>query len=386
MDNPDMKYKHFLRDAFILLGSMMSVMAGATIAPALPEMARYFGDQPDSEFLVKIMLTVPSLFIALLSPFAGMGIDRFGRKVMLLPAIALYGIAGVSGFFLNDLYLILIGRAFLGVSVAVIMAGFITLIGDYFEGERLNKFMGLQAAFISFAGVIFLFFSGLLAEIEWRHPFLMYFFAFLIFPGVALFVKEPPREQSSESRAGIPFRMLMRAAGWIFALAFLLQAIFLVVPVQLPFVFSEAGISNTKMGISLSFWIFCSAVISIFYKKFRTMFSFNSIYIIAFLMWAVGYFLVASDMGYWVMMAGLLLAGAGNGLALPNIKVHLLSKVGPEYRGRAVGLLTMFFYFGQFVSPIIFTLILIDESIQSGFAILGGFMAAMCIVFFIVKK
>jgi MFS family permease len=381
MENSSEKYRISLRNAFILLGSMMSVMAGATISPALPEMAAYFEGQPNSEFLVKIMLTVPSLFIAIFSPLAGFGLDRWGRKAMLLPAIALYGIAGASGFFLDDLYLILLGRAFLGIAVAFIMSGFITVIGDLFEGERLNRFMGIQAAFMSFGGVVFLMFGGILADVEWRHLFLLYLFAFMIFPGIALFLRETRSPEADRSKREIPAGKIIKSAGWIYTLAFFMQAIFLMVPVQLPFVFADADISNTNMGFSLSFWILCSAVISLFYKKFRSRFSFNAIFSIAFLIWAAGYFLIAININYWVLMAGLMLSGMGNGLALPNIKVNLLAVVDMQYRGRAVGILTMFFYFGQFFSPILFS-VAFGDSIKAGFAGVAGLMAAGAVLFF----
>ena len=108
-----MNYKEFFRNTVILLGSTMSVMAGASIAPALPEMTDYFSEVENAEILVKIMLTIPSLFIALFSPVAGIILDKYGRRLPLLLSTILYGIAGTSGFYLDNLYLILLGRAIL---------------------------------------------------------------------------------------------------------------------------------------------------------------------------------------------------------------------------------------------------------------------------------
>ena len=137
----------------LLLGSTMTVMAGATISPALPQIDVYFQNMPQAKLLVKMLLSVHALFIALTAPAAGFLMDRYGRKTVLIFSVALYGLSGSSGFFLDSLYGIILGRAFLGISVAGIMSGFTTLIGDYFQGEKRNKIMGLQADFTEIGGM-----------------------------------------------------------------------------------------------------------------------------------------------------------------------------------------------------------------------------------------
>ena len=84
----------------------------------------------------------------------------------------LYGISGASGYALNNLYYILLGRAFLGIAVAGIMTVSITLIGDYFKDNKRNKFMGLQGVFMGLGGVFSISLSGILADINWNVPFL----------------------------------------------------------------------------------------------------------------------------------------------------------------------------------------------------------------------
>ena len=118
----------------LLLASTLTVMAGATIAPGLPAMKAAFAAEENADFLVRLVLTLPALFIVLGAPLAGFLIDRFGRKRLLLFSAILYAAAGSSGFFLNSLMLILIGRALLGFAVAGIMTSVTTLIADYFTG------------------------------------------------------------------------------------------------------------------------------------------------------------------------------------------------------------------------------------------------------------
>ncbi|MCH8928017.1 MAG: MFS transporter, partial [Candidatus Marinimicrobia bacterium] len=174
-----------------MLGSMLFVLTGVGISPAMPGMSDYFNHLPNSEFLVKLTLTMPALVIAVAAPFAGILLDRWGRKPVILFSLILYGFAGSSGFWMETLSGILLGRALLGLATAGLMSGIITLIGDLYEGEQLNRFMGYQSAALGIGGLTFLTLAGVLADIGWRYPFLIHLHAFLVIPGVILAVKEP---------------------------------------------------------------------------------------------------------------------------------------------------------------------------------------------------
>ena len=52
----------------LLLLSTLTIMSGATIAPALPAMQAHFADAPNAAFLVKLSLTIVGLAIALTAP------------------------------------------------------------------------------------------------------------------------------------------------------------------------------------------------------------------------------------------------------------------------------------------------------------------------------
>jgi MFS family permease len=116
--------------ATLLLTSTLTVMSGATISPSLPAMQEYFANVENSELLVRLVLTIPALFIAFGGLFAGQLADRFGRKPLLIVSTLVYGFAGCSGLVLNSLWTLLIGRALLGLSVAGVMTGVTTLIAD----------------------------------------------------------------------------------------------------------------------------------------------------------------------------------------------------------------------------------------------------------------
>jgi hypothetical protein len=49
----------------LLFVSTLTVMAGATIAPSLPAMRQFFASVNNADFLVRLVLTAPALFIAI---------------------------------------------------------------------------------------------------------------------------------------------------------------------------------------------------------------------------------------------------------------------------------------------------------------------------------
>jgi len=123
----------------LLLVATLGIMSGITVVSSLPLISQTFSDIPHIEFLSKLMLTIPSIIIALFAPFAGHIVDRWGRLKPLYVGILLFVLGGSSGFYLQDFYAILLGRAVLGFAVALIMTSSTALIGDYFDEEAIHS-------------------------------------------------------------------------------------------------------------------------------------------------------------------------------------------------------------------------------------------------------
>ena len=346
-----LKAKNRTRDAFILLGSTLSVLAGAAISPSLPGMSRHFANVPDIEFLSKLMLAVPPLFIALFSPFAGYLIERTGRKVVITLSIILFGISGCAGYFIDNPYFLLLSRAFVGITVSGIMTGFIVLIGDLFQSDKRSRFMGVQGGLMSASGVVYLLVGGILAEKKWNLPFLIFGFAFFILFVILVSIRRTKNLAGNNNNLEkIKFNSnLIR----IYLMAFLVMVLFLMVPTQLPFLLAKNGIQPSMVGLTLAIWILCSSIASMFYKVYRQKFSIGSIYTIGFIIWFIGYIGISLSYSFWMINLSLIFAGFGNGMIQPNLKIELLDYAPEHGRGRLTGFLTTSLYAGQFLSPII---------------------------------
>lgn len=378
--------------ATLLVVSTLTVMAGATIAPSLPAMQEVFAQVPNADYLVRLVLTMPALLIALGAPFVGVLIDRVGRKPILLIALAIYGIAGSSGFWLSSLGLILVGRALLGISVAGIMTTAIALIADYYTGAVRGQFLGLQAAFMALGGVVFLTVGGFLADLNWRMPFLIYLVALLLIPCVAWLLPEPTRSTPTDGNAPVvdePSQLPLGLVGLTYGIALLTQIVFYLIPVQLPFYLqSLVNASASQSGLAIALSTLFAALSSLLYQRVKSRLSFISVYGVAFLNMALGYGLIGLATGYGMVLVGLAIAGLGLGLLMPNMNFCLTSVTPMATRGRVLSGLTTSFFLGQFLSPLVSQPISQALQLSTTYMLAGGVMAGLAIgsALFLIKR
>jgi MFS family permease len=378
-----------LRNITLLISSTLTVMAGAIIAPALPEISQAFSHLPDAELLSKLILTLPALVIAMLAPVAGYFTDRSGRRRVLLFSLVLYALAGTTGAYLSDIYLILVGRAFLGMAVGALMTAVVTLIGDYFEGEERSRFMGYQAAFAGVGGLFFIAGGGLLADISWRAPFWIYGFSLLVMLLAWLFVPEPARPAHSaparpahpapsRSASQAPARPESHAPArstppktdasghktgpaaippkvyLVYLIAFFSMAVFYMIPVQMPFMLSALdGVSSTGVGFAIAFMNVTAVTAALNYGRVKQRLSFGGVMALVYFLIAAGYIIISRSTAYWEMVAGILVSGLGFGMQMANLNLWLVSLAPPPIRGRLVGYLNSAIFLGMFLSPIL---------------------------------
>lgn len=337
----------------LLLASSLTVMSGALIAPALPRMAEVFAEVPHAGFLTKLILTIPAIFIALLSPVAGWLVDRFGKLRLFSISMLLYAVAGSAGFILSNLYYILISRAILGMAVAGIMTTATTLIGDYFDGEERKKFLGTQAAFMAFGGTVFVSLSGLLADISWRFPFLVYLFSLVVVFLVHKYLFEPsPTKQTFKKGSYTVGNKGLISLIYVATLFGMLM--FYMIPVQSPFLMKEIGIeSNFLGGLGLVVATFFAAVAGQSYGRLKSKYSFLTLYAFTFGFMALGYGIISIADQYWMVLLGMIFGGFGAGLMMPIANLWLIEIVPPQSRGKVIGGLTSAVFLGQFLSPVV---------------------------------
>lgn len=374
----------------LLLASSLTVMSVSAISPALPKIAEAFAYLPNAVFLVKLMLTIPSLIIACTAPFAGIIIDKGKRKTLLVVSLVLYALTGTTGLYLDSIEGFLIARAFLGISVAGIMTSAQTLIADYYYGEERNKALGLQGTFISFGGVLFVAIAGLLATMSWRYPFSLYGLALLLAYPAFLFIHEPKKKHKEENIDNLEhstYTIHTISIIGICCIVFSGMVIFYCIPTQLPFLLQSYGIdSPAKAGAIVSLATLCGGITSFLMPKLKKIISFARLGSLSFGLLAIGFLGIQLTPSYPIILISALFAGAGIGLLMPSMRLWVITLANPKIRGRSVGFLTSSLYLGQFLSPIIAQPIVSLQSIQSLYVIIACIAGTLSIILFLKSK
>ncbi|MBY0113233.1 MAG: MFS transporter [Phycisphaerales bacterium] len=370
----------------LLAASSLTVMAGATIAPALPAMVDHFRDIDHTRsaeriaFLVKLGLTGPGLFTAIGSLAAGALVDRFGRYWPLVIGLVAYVVAGTSGMYVRTIEGLLVGRALLGLAVALVMVATTSLIGDWFVGPARQRFNGWQGACMSFGGVVFLVAAGYLADVSWRSPFLIYLTASAVFFAVLVFVPRGARKPSVTGSSGPATGAgIASFSAWlpvlVLGVAFLGMIMFYMIPTQLPFRLRTIGVlEHSRSGIAIGVNGLVAGLVSMNYAKIRERLSFAAVAGWQMLIMGLGFVSIAGATSYPLTLAACALTGLGQGLMLPNAMAWMQSIAPPQRLGRLVGLLVSAVFFGQFFSPIAMKPIVDWVGPGGSFAAAGGLM------------
>ena len=357
---PDNRQPGFMTGLSLLVPITLSVMAIVLLAPILPLLLAEFSDLPGHEYWVPMILTVPALCVALFSPVAGMLGDAFGRRRLLIFALVAYAVMGVLPVVLTDFFAILASRVGVGMAEAMIMVLTTTLIGDFFTGEKRDKWLAAQTAVASLSALVFYNLGGQLGQFGWRAPFWVYGSALVMLALVLAFTWEPQRAdgpadkpQGGTSWAGFPWRRMLVILG----ISVFGSVLFYAVQIQAPNALTALGWSDpAKTG----FW---TSIASIGVPLGTVLFSrvvkwpVKRLLAVEFAMLAAGFAIIGTSSAPEQFLVGSFINMLGAGLLLPTLLVWAMSILPFAIRSRGAGLWTGAFCVGQFISPILVTVL-----------------------------
>ncbi len=365
----------------LLLVATLGIMSGITIVSSLPLISHTFSDIPNIEFLSKLMLTVPSIVIALFSPIAGHIVDRFGRLKPLYIGIFLFIVGGSSGFYLHDFHVILAGRAVLGLGVALIMTASTALIGDYFDEKTQHKFMSKQGMTVALGGILFITTGGLLAQLHWSYPFAIYLIPILFVPFLMKSLYEPEKHKHAEELE-VEVKLLP-----VYITAFFIMVLFYMLPTQFPYlIVNTLGGKPQTIGFVIATAMTFNALTAMQYAKIKIRFSYIQIYSATFALFGLGLFIISQANSITGLFFATAPIGMGFGLLFVNTNAWFLSLVPAHKRGKAAGVLTSSLFLGQFASPLLFQPIVSAYGIQNLFFIISLVSVLVASLLFIRSK
>jgi MFS family permease len=341
----------------LLITSGLTVLVTAILGPSLPAMQAHFADTPGADYLVPLTLSAPMLMMAGLSVFVGELADRWGRKRLLVGSTLLYAVVGTAPLYLDSLTAIIASRFALGVLEAVLMTVSTTMIGDYYDGAKRERFMSLQTTVSATSAFLLNTLGGVIAEQGWRAPYAVFACSLLLAPLMAIYLWEP------RGRAGMSARQLAEDSqsfrvgqlAFICVLAVLTGIMFLTVPVHFGYLFGAIGVQSPSQ-IGFAYGINSLGVVSgtllfgwVLAQRLPVAWQLAMGASIA----GLGFLLMRSAADYGSLTMAGCVNGMGAGILLPAMVTWNMRELPLSRRGVGTGAFQSSLFLGMFISPLL---------------------------------
>ena len=187
--------------SLLLMNLFIAFLGIGLVIPVLPTL---MNELSISGTVVGYLTAAFALTQLVVSPFAGKAVDRFGRKIMIVLGLFIFGFSEFLFGLGKTVEVLFISRILGGVSAAFIMPAVTAFIADITTLDTRPKALGYMSAAISTGFIIGPGIGGFLADIGTRVPF----YAAGVLGVVAailsqILLKEPERleepEQESET-------------------------------------------------------------------------------------------------------------------------------------------------------------------------------------------
>lgn len=347
----------------ILSLSLLTVMAGAAVAPALGIIKEYFSDEPITT--VQLIISMPALFIAATNLFFGKLCSLFSAKKLTVAGLAMYVVFGCGAGLFSNIYLVLICRALLGIGVGIIMPMSTGLITFYFTRDKQDMLMGYSSAMNMMGGVVATLIAGVLAMVSWRLSFLVYLMGLIC---IILVIMWMPDEKISTADGKKKEKGTFRKYYPYIIGMFLLMMLFYNYPANFALEVSASGVIPEKIvAIVMALGDIFGFLGGLAYPKIKGGIGRNAKYT-APVLFLAGYIFLQLVGGAAGTLAGSFIIGFANGVGVPYLISTASEKAGRSAPTTVIPMLSIALYLAQFITPTVITCIK---------KLLGTFMAGV---------
>ncbi|QSG07258.1 MFS transporter [Halapricum desulfuricans] len=372
--------------AVILASATLTVMAGAIIGPVVRQIQLGVGV---SESLAGLIITTHGALIVVVSPIAGTIIDRVGPRRPYVFGLFLYGIGGGAGVFVDSFGPLLLSRVVLGVGVAFVYTGITVLLYTLYEGQRMDRALGLRSSANSAGAAVWPLVGGALGTLSWQAPFAVYLVAIPLGLAAIAAIPEtghggrPGDDRSRLERLQAFFGVFRRvpAIPAVYLLYFGANLLLYAIVVFYPQLLAELGVTSTGLvGLYLAVNGAAGGVSAVLYDRLLGALDRHALVLGAFALWIGGLGAAAVVSTRLTAFVPVVMFGLGLGLVFPSSFAWIEALAPPDRQGSLSSYIASAGYLGQFAAPVVFGAVLSVAGLRSVFAAaalaaLGGFAA-----------
>lgn len=333
----------------ILAVSFLQTMASSATSPVMAMMKAEFSESAMSA--IQLTMTLPSMFIMLVSFFVTRLLKKFSIKLITAAGIVLYLIGGVGGVFAHTLSALLVLRSIMGIGLGLFCPMLPILISQSFEGQLRTNLMGYLQSANFLGGMAGTAAGGMLAAAGWRNAFWVYLFGVPALLMVLVnFKNEVPKADrqiaDSTKKTAVPL------TSWFLGLAMTLHGILLFkVPLSAAMLFAGLGINDPgKAGTAVAILYGGSFLAGLLMGKIRRLLK-RAAFPCACILLAISFLLLGICGSEAYILAGAFFLGFGSGVFAPMLYALVPELIIPQAIPQTMTILSTALYLGMFLSP-----------------------------------
>jgi MFS transporter, ACDE family, multidrug resistance protein len=345
------------RSLFVLILAVTGtgIMGNTLIAPAIPDILDDFGVSDAGAGLLIAATSFPGIFMA---PVMGVLADRLGRRRVLVPCLAAFGVFGTLAALAPTFAVLLAARFGMGIGAAGLINLSVVLIGDHWGPADRTRLIGRNAAFLTVCLAVLPPIGGVLTDLgTWRLALAPYSLA-IVTALAAWRILPPDRPDVTvsmrEQLGGIgevirqpPVLMILIGGAISFVMIF---GVFLsTLPIHLE---NEFGFGASVRGLFLALPAVTSTLVAFNLQRVREHISAHALLVTCSLLFAVGFTMIGSSEVIAVVVLGCLVYGMGEGALIPTLQDRAVELSPPAHRGAVVAVYVGAARLGQTVGPL----------------------------------
>ena len=344
------------KNVIIIFGvTLIAVMGIASITPAFPGIIQYFGISIQQVGWLIAAFTLPGIF---LTPVTGILADRLGRKLVLIPSLLIFGIAGFMCSFMTDFYSLLALLFVQGIGASSLSSINITLIGDLYAGEKRTALMGYNASILSIGTAAYPALGGFIATYGWQYIFYLPLLAIplAIYVWLGLNNPEPKDHQSIGEYFKRIWKNINQPSVWGLFVVNMLVFVLLygAYLTYFPILLSERlQATSMQIGLSMSVMSLVTAATASQLSSLNKLLKPKYL-----LMTGAGFYMLSMLIllitSSWIDVGiAVILFGLGHGMMIPSIQNLLVGYASIKERAAFMSFNSMVLRIGQTLGPLV---------------------------------
>lgn len=345
------------RSLFVLILAITGtgIMGNTLLAPAIPDILDDFGISDAGAGLLIAASSFPGILMA---PVIGVLADRLGRRRVLVPCLATFGVFGTAAALAPSFAFLVAARFGMGLGAAGLINLAVVLIGDHWEPGDRTRLIGRNAAFLTVCLALMPPIGGVLTDLgTWRLALAPYSLA-AVTAIVAWRMLPPDRPDASVSlrtqlggvgevvrRPAVIMVLVGGTASFVLIFGIFLSTL----PIHLE---NEFGFGASMRGLFLALPAITSTLVAFNLQRIRTKLSANALLAACSLMFAAGFLLIGASEAIALVALGCMVYGMGEGAMIPTLQSRAVELSPPEHRGAVVAVYVGASRLGQTVGPL----------------------------------